>query len=98
MAGWANGGVAQPARPRAAAARIRFGVLGSFRALRGGRGNPARALRARRAAAALATKVTFRLATWNVNSLKVRLPHLLDWLAEAELDKAALKELVSGKW
>ena len=22
-----------------------------------------------------------KIATWNVNSLKVRLPHVLDWLA-----------------
>jgi exodeoxyribonuclease-3 len=36
--------------------------------------------------------VTFRLATWNVNSLKVRLPHLLDWLARAQPDVACLQE------
>ncbi len=24
-----------------------------------------------------------KIASWNVNSLKVRLPHLLDWLAAA---------------
>jgi exodeoxyribonuclease III len=36
--------------------------------------------------------VTFRLATWNVNSLKVRLPHLLDWLAQASPDIACLQE------
>jgi exodeoxyribonuclease III len=36
--------------------------------------------------------VTFRLATWNVNSLKVRLPHLLDWLARAKPDLACLQE------
>jgi exodeoxyribonuclease III len=36
--------------------------------------------------------VTFRLATWNVNSLKVRLPHLLDWLARAKPDVACLQE------
>jgi len=35
---------------------------------------------------------TFRLATWNVNSLKVRLPHLLDWLREAEPDVVCLQE------
>jgi exodeoxyribonuclease-3 len=34
-----------------------------------------------------------RLATWNVNSLNVRLPHLLDWLAAAEPDVLALQEL-----
>jgi exodeoxyribonuclease III len=33
-----------------------------------------------------------RLATWNVNSLKVRLPHLLDWLAEAKPDVMCLQE------
>jgi exodeoxyribonuclease III len=33
-----------------------------------------------------------RLATWNVNSLRVRLPHLLDWLAEAKPDVACLQE------
>jgi exodeoxyribonuclease III len=33
-----------------------------------------------------------RLATWNVNSLKVRLPHLLDWLARAAPDVACLQE------
>jgi exodeoxyribonuclease-3 len=36
--------------------------------------------------------VTFRLATWNVNSLKVRLPHLLDWLAAARPDVLCLQE------
>ena len=33
-----------------------------------------------------------RLATWNVNSLKVRLPHLLDWLASARPDVVCLQE------
>lgn len=33
-----------------------------------------------------------RLATWNVNSLKVRLPHLLDWLAAARPDAMCLQE------
>jgi exodeoxyribonuclease III len=36
--------------------------------------------------------VSFRLATWNVNSLKVRLPHLLDWLASAKPDAMCLQE------
>jgi len=36
--------------------------------------------------------MTFRLATWNVNSLKVRLPHLLDWLASAQPDVMCLQE------
>jgi exodeoxyribonuclease-3 len=33
-----------------------------------------------------------RIATWNVNSLRVRLSHLLDWLAEAQPDVACLQE------
>jgi len=36
--------------------------------------------------------VTFRLATWNVNSLKVRLPHLLDWLGHVQPDAVCLQE------
>jgi exodeoxyribonuclease-3 len=32
------------------------------------------------------------LATWNVNSLRVRLPHLKDWLAANPLDVLALQE------
>jgi exodeoxyribonuclease-3 len=32
------------------------------------------------------------LATWNVNSLKVRLPHLLDWLAAHPVDVMCLQE------
>ncbi|HEX7636440.1 MAG TPA: exodeoxyribonuclease III, partial [Noviherbaspirillum sp.] len=27
-----------------------------------------------------------KIATWNVNSLKVRLPHVLQWLAENPVD------------
>jgi exodeoxyribonuclease III len=34
-----------------------------------------------------------RLATWNVNSLNVRLPHVLDWLATADVDVLCLQEL-----
>jgi exodeoxyribonuclease-3 len=34
-----------------------------------------------------------KIASWNVNSLKVRLPHLLDWLAEATPDVVCLQEL-----
>lgn len=34
----------------------------------------------------------FTLATWNVNSLKVRLPHLLDWLAQHHTDVVCLQE------
>lgn len=33
-----------------------------------------------------------KLASWNLNSLKVRLPHLLDWLAEAQPDLLGLQE------
>ena len=34
-----------------------------------------------------------QLATWNVNSLNVRLPQVLDWLAENPVDVLALQEL-----
>ncbi|CUA81807.1 MULTISPECIES: exodeoxyribonuclease III [Gulbenkiania] len=34
-----------------------------------------------------------KLATWNVNSLKVRLPHVLAWLAENPVDVLCLQEL-----
>ncbi|MBV6412769.1 MAG: Exodeoxyribonuclease III [Xanthomonadales bacterium] len=34
-----------------------------------------------------------KIASWNVNSLKVRLPHLLDWLATAQPDVVALQEI-----
>ena len=34
-----------------------------------------------------------QLATWNVNSLSVRLPQVLDWLAEHPVDVLALQEL-----
>ena len=33
-----------------------------------------------------------KIATWNVNSLKVRLPHLLDWLAAEQPDVVCLQE------
>jgi len=33
-----------------------------------------------------------KLATWNVNSLKVRLPHLLGWLAANPVDVVCLQE------
>jgi exodeoxyribonuclease-3 len=36
--------------------------------------------------------LAFRLATWNVNSLRVRLPHLLSWLAQARPDAMCLQE------
>jgi exodeoxyribonuclease-3 len=34
-----------------------------------------------------------KLATWNVNSIKVRLPQLLEWLAAAQSDVVCLQEL-----
>ncbi|MCQ8897139.1 exodeoxyribonuclease III [Limnobacter humi] len=34
-----------------------------------------------------------QLATWNVNSLKVRLPHLLQWLEKNPVDLLGLQEL-----
>ncbi len=33
-----------------------------------------------------------RLASWNVNSLRIRIGHLLDWLAEARPDVVCLQE------
>ena len=33
-----------------------------------------------------------RIATWNVNSLRVRLPHLLDWLRDVQPDVACIQE------
>ncbi len=33
-----------------------------------------------------------KLATWNVNSLKVRLPHVIDWLASHQPDVLCLQE------
>ena len=33
-----------------------------------------------------------KIATWNVNSLRVRLPHVLDWLAQHEADILCLQE------
>jgi exodeoxyribonuclease-3 len=36
--------------------------------------------------------MTMLIATWNVNSLRVRLPHLKDWLAANDVDLVALQE------
>jgi exodeoxyribonuclease-3 len=36
--------------------------------------------------------VPLTVATWNVNSLKVRLPHLLDWLGQHATDVVCLQE------
>ena len=33
-----------------------------------------------------------KLAAWNVNSLKVRLPHLLEWLSVQQPDVVCLQE------
>jgi len=35
---------------------------------------------------------SLKLASWNVNSLKVRLPHVLDWLAAQQPDVLGLQE------
>ena len=37
--------------------------------------------------------MTLKLATWNVNSLSVRLPQVLEWLAANPVDVLALQEL-----
>jgi len=37
----------------------------------------------------------FKIATWNVNSLKVRLPHVLQWLEAEDPDVLALQETKS---
>jgi len=37
--------------------------------------------------------MTMQLATWNINSLSVRLPQVLDWLAAHPVDVLALQEL-----
>ncbi len=34
-----------------------------------------------------------KIATWNINSIKARLPNVLDWLARAEPDIVCLQEL-----
>lgn len=36
--------------------------------------------------------MTFKVATWNVNSLRVRLPHVQAWLADVKPDVLALQE------
>ena len=37
--------------------------------------------------------MAMKITTWNVNSLRARLPHLLDWLANAQPDVVGLQEL-----
>ncbi|MEB4593446.1 exodeoxyribonuclease III [Candidatus Thiothrix sp. Deng01] len=41
-----------------------------------------------------------KVATWNVNSLRVRLPHVLQWLAAAQPDIVAIQEtkMVDGQF
>jgi exodeoxyribonuclease III len=39
------------------------------------------------------TAIPMKIASWNVNSLTVRLPHLLDWLQQAGPDVVALQEI-----
>ena len=34
-----------------------------------------------------------KIASWNVNSMKVRLPHVLEWLAAADPDVLVLQEI-----
>src|ERR687884_1063401 len=34
-----------------------------------------------------------KIASWNVNSVKVRMPHLLDWLKRAQPDVLCLQEI-----
>ena len=40
-----------------------------------------------------ADRHAMKIATWNVNSLRVRLPHLLDWLRDAQPDVVGVQEL-----
>jgi exodeoxyribonuclease-3 len=41
-----------------------------------------------------------KIATWNVNSLRVRLPHLIDWLTQSDIDLLGLQEtkLIDAKF
>lgn len=41
----------------------------------------------------MASRNTLKLATYNVNGIATRLPHLLEWLEEAKPDVVALQEL-----
>ena len=38
-------------------------------------------------------RLSMKIATWNVNSIKVRIPHLMEWVAQAEPDVVLLQEL-----
>ena len=37
--------------------------------------------------------MTFKIATWNVNSLRVRLPHVQTWMADVKPDVLVLQEI-----
>ena len=44
-------------------------------------------------ASATADAASFVVATWNVNSLRMRMPRLLPWLAEHKPDVVCLQEI-----
>src|SRR3990167_8653239 len=37
--------------------------------------------------------MTFKIATWNVNSLRVRLPHVQTWMTDVKPDILVLQEI-----
>ena len=39
-----------------------------------------------------AAEPRLRLATWNVNSIRIRLDRVVDWLARADVDVLAMQE------
>src|SRR3979490_2180294 len=91
---WTPPGTRKPASCRPAAKRNRSLARRLNRRLKRRR-RADRTPQARRLSACKGSDVglvRFRLATWNVNSLKVRLPHLLDWLASARPDVMCLQE------
>src|SRR5690606_17402714 len=49
--------------------------------------------RGRLSAAPMARRKTLRIATFNVNGIRPRLPHLLEWLEKEKPDVACLQEL-----
>lgn len=57
-----------------------------------GAADSAEAVDAADGAAAAVTPGTLRFASWNVNSLKVRLPQVLDWLEASGTDALVLQE------
>ena len=81
-------------RPRTPLSRcVRVPVTSSRKrsARRTTRASPTRGQAAARAIAADAPDV-LKIATWNVNSIKARLPHLLAWLRDAAPDVLLLQE------